>query len=251
MLFAYCYSGRIIFVPQNSSYKDTSETLKIETSDGVTISSVYLFNPRAKFTILFSHGNAEDLGDIRPLLDRFYDKGFSVFGYDYHGYGTSRGRASEKNAYRDVEAVYKYLVEQLKVEPERIIVMGRSVGGGPSTHIASKEKIGALILESTFVTAFRVKTRIPLLPFDKFRNISKIKNVNCPVLIIHGKADKMIPIWHGKKLFQAAREPKFSLWIEGAGHNDDLARKAGDRYWAMFEKLTAAITTKHDESGEN
>jgi fermentation-respiration switch protein FrsA (DUF1100 family) len=102
--------------------------------------------------------------------------------------------------------------------------------------------LAGLILESSFVTAFRVVTRIPLVPFDKFRNIYKIKQVQCPVLVIHGRDDKTIPFWHGEKLFEAANEPKLNFWVDGAGHND-LFWVAGNRYWDMIKEFTGVIRT--------
>jgi len=241
LVFAYFYSDRMIFPPRGSTYKDGPEILKIEVEDQTYISALYLLEANAKFTILYSHGNAEDIGDVRPILETFRNKGFSVFAYDYRGYGTSDGTPSEKNAYQDIEVAYEYLVGQLKVPSNRIIVMGRSVGGGPSVHLACREQIAGLILEGSFVTAFRVMTRIPLTPFDKFRNINKIKKIKCPVLVIHGKDDRTVPIWHGEKLFEEANEPKFNLWVEGAGHNDDIIGIAGARYWEVIEELTRVL----------
>ena len=114
-------------------------------------------------------------------------------------------------------------------------------------HIASQRQVGGLILESTFVSAFRVRTGIPLLPFDKFNNIAKIRKINCPVLIVHGNDDDLIPVWHGKKLFKKANQPKFNLWIDGAGHNDDLIWAAGESYWAAIEKLVSAVKEQNRE----
>lgn len=240
MLFAYFFSDRLIFLPRRPGYSDSQEIIKIRTADGAKISAMYFPNAEAKFTILYSHGNAEDIGDRRGLFETFNRNGFSVFAYDYHGYGTSEGKPSEKNAYRDVEAAYNYLVGELKTPPDRIIALGRSVGGGAATYIASREKIAGLILESSFITAFRVVTYLPLLPFDKFRNIAKIKNVRCPVLVIHGKADRIVPFWHGEKLFAAANEPKFKLWVDGAGHND-LVWVADGSYWDGIRRFADTI----------
>ena len=169
-----------------------------------------------------------------------------MFAYDYEGYGTSEGSPSEKNAYKDADAAYEYLVGQLKVSPDKIIIHGRSVGGGLATYLASREKVAGLILESSFVTAFRTLTQIPLLPFDKFRNIDRIKNIKCPVLVIHGKADKIIPFWHGEKLFEAANEPKLKFWVDDAGHND-LVMMAGNSYWDTIKHFTDFIKSKKYE----
>jgi len=242
LLFVYLFSDRIIFCGQGQrpSYEDGPEILKIETKDGGKISALYLSEPNSEFTILYSHGNAEDIGDIREVLEAFRNKGFSVLAYDYRGYGTSDGTPSEKTAYEDIEAAYEYLVGKLGCPPERIIALGRSVGGAVAMHLACREKLAGLILEGPFVTAFRVATHVPLLPFDKFRNIDKIKEVHCPILIIHGKDDRIVPFWHGKKLFEAANEPKLKFWVDEAGHND-LFWVAGPRYWDIIKEFTGVI----------
>lgn len=193
------------------------------------ISAVHFPNPQAQYTILYSHGNAEDLGYIWSVLRDIRDSGFAVFAYDYQGYGTSEGKPSEYNTYRDIDAVYNYLTQQLGIPPKQIIVYGRSVGGGPAVDFASRQSVGALVVESSFVSAFRVLTRIPLLPFDKFVNVDKIGKVRSPVFVMHGKADEVVPFWHGEQLFAAAKQPKLNFWVDRAGHND-LMEVAGDRY---------------------
>lgn len=240
LLFTYFFSDRIIFWGKPSSYKDGPDILKIKTIDGTEISSLYLPAANSQFTILYSHGNSEDIGDISASLDAFRDKGFSVLAYDYRGYGTSDGSPSEKNAYEDVEAVYQYLTGKLGCPPDRVIVLGRSLGGAVAMHLACSQKVAGLILESTFVTAFRVVTRVQIFPFDRFRNIDKIKLVHCPVLIIHGRNDEVVPFWHGEKLFEAANEPKLKLWVDGAGHND-LLWVAGPRYWDIIKEFTSVV----------
>jgi len=242
LLYIYLCSDRMIFQPQRPTYQDGAEILKIETEDGAHLSALYLSNANAEFTILYSHGNAEDLGDTRLFLEIFRKQGFSVFAYDYRGYGTSEGTPSEKNAYRDVEAAYKYLVETLEVPPKRIIAHGRSLGGALAIHLACREQIAGLILESSFVTAFRVITRVPLAPFDKFRNIDKIEHVQCPVLVIHGTDDQIVPLWHGQSLFEQANEPKLHLWVEDAGHND-VIWVDGTRCWDMIKELARISRT--------
>jgi len=219
-LYGVFGSNRLVFQPQPSSYKDTKEILKLTTSDGVQISATYLPNPKATYTILYSHGNAEDLGDVQLALEDLQKAGFAVFAYDYHGYGTSKGTSTETNTYRDIDAAYDYLTQKLKVPPDRILAHGRSVGGGPTTDLVTRKPVAGIILESPFVTAFRVLTHYPIFPFDKFQNLAKISKVHCPVLVIHGKADRTIPFWHGQKLFERANEPKRYLWLEKANHDN-------------------------------
>lgn len=243
-LYAYFFSDRMIFLPQPSTYQDNNQILKLTTKDGVKISAVYLPNPQAKFTILYSHGNAEDLGEISPILAELRNLGFAVFAYDYRGYGTSEGNPSEKTAYKDIDAAYDYLTQKLGVSPERIILYGRSVGGGPSVDLASRQPVGGLILENTFVSTFRVVTQITLFPFDKFNNIEKIKKVRSPVLVMYGKADTVIPFWHGEKLFAAANEPKMFLAIETAGHNN--FRETGSKeYDRALQEFTQLVSQHH------
>ncbi|MGY2717799.1 abhydrolase domain-containing protein 17 [Thermostichus sp. MS-CIW-19] len=232
-------SERLIFLPRPASYQDGDAIFKLTTADGLQISAVYLPNPEATYTLLYSHGNAEDLGDILPRLAGLQQGGFAVLAYDYRGYGTSEGIPSEAAAYKDIEAAYAYLVEQ-GIPPERILVYGRSVGGGPSVYLAAQKPVGGLILESTFVTAFRVLTRIPLLPFDRFDNLSRIAQINCPLLILHGTQDRLIPFWHAEALYQAARDPKRLVPIEGADHNN-LLQVAGERYLPILHQFVAEL----------
>ena len=239
-LFAYFYADRMIFLPQPSTYEDSPEILKLTTADGVQISALYLPNPKAKYTLLYSHGNAEDLGYGLPALKSLQEMGFSVFGYDYRGYGTSQGTPSEGNVYRDIDAAYNYLTQHLGISPNRIIAYGHSLGGGLAVDLASRKPIGGLIVENTFISAFRVVTHIPIVPFDKFVNIDKIKQVRCPVLVMHGTADEVIPFWHGQKLFEAANEPKQFLWVEGAGHNN-FRSVAGDRYQQALQQFVQLV----------
>lgn len=239
-LLAYLVSDRMIFLAPPATYRDGSEILKLGTAAGNRISAIHLPNARAEHTILYSHGNAEDLGGIAPVLRRLHEWGFAVLAYDYSGYGTSDGRASERSSYEDIDAAYEYLTGRLGVPAERVIAYGRSVGSGPAVDLATRRPLAALVVESGFVTAFRVLTRIPLLPFDKFRNIDKIARVRCPVLVMHGTADEVVPVSHGQKLYAAALGPKRFLWVEGAGHND-FTWVAGDRQGEALREFAALL----------
>lgn len=220
--YAMLMAERMIFLPQPSSYRDGPDIRKLTTDDGVVISAVHLGAPDAPLTVLYSHGNADDIGNVRPFADRLRLFGVSVLAYDYRGYGTSDGTPSEKGAYRDILAVYRYAVDSLSISPERIVVWGHSVGGGPSVWLASQQPVGGLVLESTFTSAFRVVTRVSVLPYEKFDNLGRIRDIRCPVLVIHGRKDAVIPAWHGKLLYERALQPKSNLWLPECGHNDVL-----------------------------
>lgn len=241
--FGLLLSEPVIFQSHPASYRDDNRILKLTSANGRRISAVYLPNPAATYTLLFSHGNAEDLGDDLPLLQEVNRAGFSVLGYDYQGYGTSEGRPSERHVYEDEEAAYQYLRRELATPPERIIAWGRSLGGAAAVDLAARRPLAGLILESSFVSAFRVLTRVPLVPIDKFRNLDKIAAVRCPVLVIHGEADRVVPFWHGQKLFAAARGPKRSLWVPGADHND-VALAAGARYFEALRGFAASLASE-------
>ncbi len=233
VIFAVVGSDELIFQPQPSSYQDSPEILKLRSGRGRVISGCHLVSPGAEYTVLYSHGNAEDLGDLRAQLEEYRDLGFSVFAYDYSGYGTSEGKPTARRACEDADAALEYLVEEEKIPLDRIILHGRSVGGGPALYLAEKNDVAGLIVESSFVTAFRVITRVPLVPFDKYRNISRISRVNCPVLVIHGREDEVIPFWHGEALYRRAREPKQFCWLDATTHNymPDESRKIA---WAAI-----------------
>jgi fermentation-respiration switch protein FrsA (DUF1100 family) len=243
-VYIYFRADSMIFLPQSSSYQDNQNIIKIQTSDNKNISAIYLPNYQAKYTILYAHGNAEDLGYIKPRLETIRDLGFNIFAYDYRGYGTSEGTPTEKAAYQDIDSVYNYLTQKLNIPPQQIIVFGRSVGGGSAIDLAVRKPVAGLIVEGSFTSIFRVVVPFPLLPFDKFTNLNKIKKVKCPVLIMHGTTDKIIPFSHGKKLFAAVSSPKLSLWVEGAGHND-LAFVAGKRYSDILKKFGNLVDKYH------
>ncbi|MDO8474685.1 MAG: alpha/beta hydrolase [Candidatus Rokubacteria bacterium] len=233
-------SDRMIFLPPAPSYRDTPDVLRLTTAGGERIAAVYLPNPGATYTVLFSHGNGEDLGSVLPLLPVLRDLGFSVFAYDYRGYGLSEGRPSEPNVYADIDAAYDYLTRDLRVQPERIILYGRSLGAGAAVDLAARRFVGGLILESPFLSALRVMTRIPVFPVDKFRNVDKIRRVRCPVLVMHGEADEIVPLWHGRRLFERVTGPKTLVVIPGAHHNDFMW-VAGARYAAALRDFEALL----------
>lgn len=238
--WAFFFSDRLIFLPRPSSYQTNQDFVKLKSRNRTQITGIYLPLPKAEYTILYSHGNGEDLGEILPRLRDLRDIGFNIFSYDYQGYGTSQGRPSVAGAYQDVNAAYEYLTQRLGIPANKIIVYGYSVGGGPSVDLASRQPVAGLVIESSFTTAFRVVTGIPVYPFDKFPNIDNIKNVNCPVLVIHGNADRVIPFSHGQQLFAMVDQPKLSFWVNGAGHLN-LLEVAGEEYVKVMTEFIRLV----------
>ena len=236
----YFQVEKLIFLPPPSTYQDTDEIIKLTSEDGTKLSAIHLSNSNAKYTILYAHGNASDLGMIKPKLEQLQDIGFSVLGYDYRGYGTSEGKPSEKNAYKDIDTAYNYLTQELKIPPQQIIPFGRSVGGGSAIDLAARKPVAGLIAESTFTSIFKVKVPIKILPFDKFPNLAKISQVKCPVLIMHGKLDEVVPFYHSEQLLKKAPSQKLSLWLEDAKHNN-FSYVAGERYTKILKEFIELV----------
>lgn len=239
-IFACSVADRMIFPAPESSYGEDEQLLRLAMADGTRISALHLVNPEARYTVLYSHGNAEDLGRIRGYLEYYRMRGFSLLAYDYPGYGTSGGSPSTRGACGAAEAALQYLMREAGIPPGRIIIHGRSVGGGPAHVLAERHPVAGLIAESTFVSAFRVQTVIPILPFDRLRNLARIDKVGCPVLVIHGLQDDIIPVWHGRKLYERARQPKRGCWLEGATHNW-IPPAAERQYWQAIEDFAKLL----------
>ncbi|MBX3735738.1 MAG: alpha/beta hydrolase [Candidatus Didemnitutus sp.] len=230
----------MLYYPDYASRKEPANVIRIPTPGGGSLAAVYLPNPAAKHTLWFFHGNAEDLGSLEPFLREMHARGYAVFAYDYPGYGVSTGKPNEKAIYAANAVAARYLQDKLKVPLSQVILVGRSLGGGPATDLATREPVAGLVLQSTFMSVYRVMTRVRLLPFDQFENLRKIGRVKCPVLVMHGTADEVIAFPHGEKLYAAATGRKSHLWIEGAQHNDFVA-VAGERFWTALREFDASL----------
>lgn len=235
--------GRIVAVPllYHPDYGASApppEAKKVRGVDGREITVVYLPQPNADFTLWYFHGNAEALAEVMPRLREFREAGFSVFAVEYPGYGGAAGQPSETEIYAAARSARRYLREELKVPASRTLIAGHSLGGGPAVQLATEESVGGLILFSVFLSAYRVLLPWPRLPFDLFDNGAKLPRVTCPVLIVHGEADQVVPVRHGRALFAMVRGPKRALFVPKAGHND-LPAMAGKSYWDEISAFRA------------
>ena len=234
---AWLVSDRLLFQPDFGSRRAPAGAVSLKTNTGHEVSVLFLPNPAARLTLWYFHGNAEDLGDIEGRLRMLRDAGFAVFACEYPGYGISGGAPSERSINGATRVALDYLREQCGVPVGRILVYGSSLGGGPAVELASREPVAGLVLQSAFTSTYRVMTRWPLLPFDTFENLRKLPAVRCPLLIVHGEDDDVVPIHHGEVLFAAAREPKRFFRVKSAGHND-LVGVAGQDYWQALRELS-------------
>ncbi len=176
--------------------------------------------------LLFFHGNAGNLSHRAELLFELAIRvPARVFVVGYRGYGRSEGRPSEDGLYRDARAAWRHLTGEGGLPPDRIVIFGKSLGGAVAIDLATEVDPGGLIVESSFtsipdmagkhypfVPKFMVRTRM--------NSLAKITTISCPKLFIHSKADRVVPYALGRKLYEAAPEPKSFHEVFGAGHNE-------------------------------
>jgi len=230
-LLLFFFQNRFVFVPKRNiyntpaAYKLAYDDLTLKTGDGNTVNAWYIPTNKAEYTILFCHGNAGNLGNRIESIDFFHRHGFNVMIFDYPGYGKSSGTPSDKNVIDSAEVAWKYLTEDRKTPENKIIVIGRSLGGAPASHLAAKYKPAMLCSEAAFISAKEVGRDImPILPTSLLCRVNlptgkNIAKANCPVLIIHSPDDEIIKYRHGKALFKLAPDPKEFHSLPG-GHND-------------------------------
>ncbi|KAJ6296198.1 hypothetical protein OIU78_024103 [Salix suchowensis] len=193
----------------------------LETKPGNKIVATFWKHPFARFTVLYSHGNAADLGQMHELfIELRAHLRVNIMSYDYSGYGASSGKPSEFNTYYDIEAVHNCLKKDYGIKQEDLILYGQSVGSGPTLHLASRlQKLRGVVLHSAILSGIRVLCPVKMtFWFDIFKNIDKIRLVSCPVLVIHGTNDDIVDLSHGKRLWELAREKYDPLWVKGGGH---------------------------------
>ncbi|KAL8266264.1 hypothetical protein R6Q59_003608 [Mikania micrantha] len=199
------------------------DILKLKTKRETEIVAMFVKNPAASLTVLYSHGNAADLGQMYELLcELSLHLRVNLMGYDYTGYGRSSGKPSEHNTYGDIEAAYRCLVETYAVKEDDVILYGQSVGSGPTLDLASRlSRLRAVVLHSPILSGLRVMYPVKRTYwFDIYKNIDKIALVRCPVLVIHGTADDVVDCSHGKQLWDLCTEKYEPLWIKGGNHCD-------------------------------
>ncbi len=210
------------------------EEVRLPCEDGVDIHALWWPEPEGTPVILFLHGNAQEAYSWSLVRRELEPLGCRMLLPDYHGYGKSGGEPREESLYMDGRAALAWLAEG-GMSGRDIVVFGKSLGGAVACEISQGRELGALILESTFTSLASVARRLfPLLPPaaelpEKYASIDKIGSARCPVLVIHGDRDELIPVSEGLALYDAAPAPKQLYLVEGAGHND-VSSVAGPSY---------------------
>ena len=234
-------------------FKIPFEDLKLRTEDGETVAGWFVPAPAETSTgktILFSHGNAGNIGHRLDSVRTFHELGFDVLLYDYRGYGDSTGKTTELGTYKDVKACWDHLTEERGIAPDDIVLFGRSLGGAVSAWLAEQVQPRALVIESTFSSAPDMASKMfPYLPSRllcrfKYDTLGRIGKVNCPVIVAHSPQDTMVPPDHGRRIFEAAREPKYYAEF-GGGHNAG-GLDYDKAYQRLFLKVVSPDTATTD-----
>ncbi|XP_031479360.1 uncharacterized protein LOC116250106 isoform X2 [Nymphaea colorata] len=202
-------SGRLTLT--DVPHRENVDVVKLSTRRGTEIVAMYVKNPMASLTLLYSHGNAADLGQMYELFTELsVHLRVNLMGYDYSGYGQSS----------DIEAAYKCLQDTYGAKEEDVILYGQSVGSGPTLDLATRlPRLRAVVLHSPIMSGLRVMYPVKRSYwFDIYKNIDKIPYVSCPVLIIHGTADEVVDCSHGKQLWELCKEKYEPLWLKGGNH---------------------------------
>ncbi len=195
-----------------------------------------------EMVLLWFHGNAGNLSQRAGLMLELAGIPAQVFIVDYRGYGRSSGRPNEKGLYRDARAAWRYLREDGGVDAERIVILGKSLGGAVAVDLAAEVDPAGLIVESSFTSIPEMAAHhYPFIPRwlvrTKMDSLSKIGGVDCPILVIHSPADEVVPFVHGERLFEAASGDTRFLEVPGAGHNELWLVGGSDYFSALREFL--------------
>jgi fermentation-respiration switch protein FrsA (DUF1100 family) len=252
VLFLYFFYCGLLFVmqrrvlfprhltehPSNTENIPGLEKIWVSTSFG-KIETWFLPKTAGRVTepapaVIFAHGNGELIDFWPHELKKLNRLGIGVLLVEYPGYGRSKGSPSQKNITEAFTGAYDVLVTREDVDSSRIVLLGRSVGGGAVCRLAANRPSAALILMSSFISIRSMASKY-LVPYflvrDPFDNLAIVRTYQGPVLVVHGRYDEIIPFSHGKTLFQAAKQGKIITYE--SGHND--CPPSWDTFWREIE----------------
>ncbi len=217
------FPSRPVFAPP-SGPEFPYRWIRLTTADGVELAGWEIDGPdsSAPWLIVF-HGNAGNIGGRVDKFAMLRECGLNLLAVDYRGYGRSGGSPDEQGLYRDAEACYDHVLHR-GTPPERIFLYGESLGSAVAIDLAARRPVGALIAEGAFTSiADRGSEIYPFLPVrwmvrNRFASIDKIGHVRAPKLFLHADNDEVIPLSHGRRLFEASSEPRTFVPLRG-DHN--------------------------------
>lgn len=225
------------------------EDLWLHTTDGGKIHGWYLTPPpdiQPRAYLLFSHGNAGNISGRLPLADELVQRGLAVLMYDYRGYGQSPGEPTVRGVYSDAEAALAELVQRAG-DPRRVVLFGRSLGGGVSWEMAVRHpELAGIITDCSFTSVtdmagevFPLSLLAPMVTYP-MNNRRKVATATLPKLLLHGTDDEVIPFSMGEELAAAAAEPAEFVPIPGARHNDTYIVDP-DLYFGAIEAFVERV----------
>lgn len=229
------------------AYSPPLEEATFEAQDGTRLHGWFIDHPNPRGTLLYFHGNAENVSYLGPLLELLNQRyGLQVLAFDYRGYGKSAGSPNEPpGIYLDSQAALGWLNQRTNTQPADIVLFGRSIGGAVAVQLAATRGCKALVLENTFTSMpDAAAVQFPWLPVrwimrNRYPSIRNIRNCKQPLLQAHGTADTIIPFEIGKRLFDASPSPhKRFLEFPSLGHNDPTPEK----FWQAFAELISEDT---------
>ena len=218
-------------------------TVAIATADGERLVGWWRPPPAGAGVVLYLHGNAGNLADRASRLEDLAFAGLGVLGIDYRGYGGSTGSPSEAGLARDAEAAYAWI--QREAPAARVALFGESLGTGVAVRLADEWPVAGLVLDSPYASILRLGERsAPWLPVrwlmrERYDSKARIDGVDAPLLILHCGVDAQIPVSEGRRLFEAAEEPKEMIVLPGCGHIDTWRGEARQRALAALGAWTA------------
>ncbi|MEP6687518.1 MAG: alpha/beta hydrolase [Gemmatimonadales bacterium] len=226
------------------------ERVEIPSAAGVTLVAWLIRAPAAGADgrwLLVCHGNAGNLADAgRPAhYAGLRALGLNLLAFDYRGYGESGGVPTEAGLYQDAEAAYRYLRETLEVPPDRIVLFGHSLGSAVAVDLAARVPAAGLVLEGALISVTaRAQEVYPYVPVrwvarSRYASIEKIGRVSGPKLFLHARLDDMVPIAHGRRLYQAAPPPK--AFVEMAGGHGDAFEADSAAYFGAIARFLASL----------
>lgn len=200
------------------------EDVTVRTGDGIQICGWYVPADTPRATVLFFHGNGGNIGHRLEKIRMLNQLDLGVLIFDYRGYGASGGSPSEKGLYDDAVTMYTYLVKERDIPPGTVIAYGESLGGAVAVDLARTYELGGVIIEGGFTSVKDMAKRVlPFVPSffykTEYNSLKKIRDVRAPLLVVHSDDDEIVPFHHGERLYNAAREPKEFVRLQG-GHND-------------------------------
>ena len=255
---AFILQRRLMYFPDPERVSPASFNLPgvseriIDAPDGARLISWHAKAAPGQPTILYFHGNAGNLASRAERIRRYISRGYGVLFMSYRGYSGSTGRPSERNNVADAQLAYNALIAD-GLAPEEIIVYGESLGSGVAVQLAASNEIAGLVLDAPYTTIVDVAAlEYPYLPvrpfvFDRYETVRYLPRVTAPLLVLHGEADRVIPVEMGRAVYNAANAPKEIVTFPRAGHSDHHIHGSYDE---MFRWIDAVMNDEMRETDQ-